>query len=62
MALNGSTTLALLDAQLELWHTIFAYNKSMVLKSALDIGIADAIHYHGSGAYSSHATSFTSMR
>ncbi|CAL4909122.1 unnamed protein product [Urochloa decumbens] len=50
MALNGSTTnQALLDAQLELWQNTFGYIKSMALKSALDLRIADAIHHHGSG-------------
>nr|CAB3460982.1 unnamed protein product [Digitaria exilis] len=48
MALNGgSTNQALLDAQLELWHSTFAHIKSMALKSALDLHIADAIHHHG---------------
>ena len=52
MALTTSSTSnqALLDAQLELWHTTFAYIKSMALKSALDLRIADAIHSHGGGA------------
>ena len=40
----------LLDAQLELWHNTFGYIKSMALKSALDLGIADAIHHHGGAA------------
>ncbi|XP_012699937.1 O-methyltransferase ZRP4-like [Setaria italica] len=44
MAITTSTNKALLDAQVELWHTTFAYIKSMALKSALDLGIADAIH------------------
>jgi hypothetical protein len=47
---GGSTNQALLDAQLELWHCTFAYIKSMALKSAVDLGIADAIHHHGGGA------------
>nr|CAB3464725.1 unnamed protein product [Digitaria exilis] len=48
MALNGSTNnQALLDAQLELWHSTFAHIKSMALKSALELHIADAIHHHG---------------
>ncbi|CAN6350467.1 unnamed protein product [Urochloa humidicola] len=49
MALNGSITTnqALLDAQLELWRNTFGYIKSMALKSALDLRIADAIHHHG---------------
>uniref|UniRef100_A0A0A9AK34 O-methyltransferase domain-containing protein n=1 Tax=Arundo donax TaxID=35708 RepID=A0A0A9AK34_ARUDO len=50
MELTTNTNQALLDAQLELWHTTFAYIKSMALKSALDIRIADAIHHHGGGA------------
>jgi hypothetical protein len=51
MALTtGTNNQALLDAQLELWHTTFAYIKSMALKSALDLGIADAIHSHGGTA------------
>ncbi|CAL4902274.1 unnamed protein product [Urochloa decumbens] len=51
MALTTSTTnQALLDAQLELWNNTFGYIKSMALKSALDLRIADAIHSHGGGA------------
>jgi hypothetical protein len=49
MALT-STNQALLDAQLDLWHNTFGYIKSMALKSALDLRIADAIHSHGGGA------------
>lgn len=41
---------ALLDAQLELWHSTFAFIKSMAFKSALQLGIADAIHHHGGTA------------
>ncbi|CAD6255314.1 unnamed protein product, partial [Miscanthus lutarioriparius] len=41
---------ALLDAQLELWHSTFAFIKSMAFKSALQLGIADAIHCHGGTA------------
>ena len=40
----------LLDAQLQLWHNAFSFVKSMALKSALDLGIADAIHHHGGAA------------
>ncbi|KAG0528850.1 hypothetical protein BDA96_05G048100 [Sorghum bicolor] len=40
----------LLDAQLELWHSTFAFIKSMAFKSALQLGIADAIHCHGGTA------------
>jgi hypothetical protein len=50
MALTTTTNGALLDAQLELWHTTFAYIKSMALKSALDLRIADAIHGNGGTA------------
>ncbi|CAN6341392.1 unnamed protein product [Urochloa humidicola] len=51
MAVTTSTNnQGLLDAQLELWHTTFAYIKSMALKSALDLGIADAIHSNGGTA------------
>ncbi|CAL4894426.1 unnamed protein product [Urochloa decumbens] len=52
MALNDSTTndQALLDAQRELWHHTFGYMKSMALKAALDLRIADAIHHHGGAA------------
>ncbi|KAF8711440.1 hypothetical protein HU200_029474 [Digitaria exilis] len=41
---------ALLDAQLELWHSTFAFIKSMALKSAMQLRIADAIHHHGGTA------------
>ncbi|CAL4957073.1 unnamed protein product [Urochloa decumbens] len=51
MALTtSSTNQAVLDAQLELWHTSLAYIKSMALKCALDLRIADAIHSHGGAA------------
>ena len=50
MALTTSTNQALLDAQLELWHNTFGFLKSMALKSALDLRIADAIHSNGGGA------------
>uniref|UniRef100_A0ACD5UGR9 Uncharacterized protein n=1 Tax=Avena sativa TaxID=4498 RepID=A0ACD5UGR9_AVESA len=40
----------LLDGQLELWHNTFSHIKSMALKSALDLGIADAIHHQGGAA------------
>ncbi|CAN6332411.1 unnamed protein product [Urochloa humidicola] len=51
MALTtGTDNQTLLDAQLELWHTTFAYIKSMALKSALDLRIADAIHGNGGAA------------
>ena len=41
---------ALLDAQLDLWHNTFAFIKSMALKCALELHIADAIHHHGGTA------------
>lgn len=47
---NNSTDQSLLDAQLELWHTTFAFMKSMALKSAIHLRIADAIHLHGGAA------------
>lgn len=50
MALTTSTNQALLDAQVELWNTTFGHIKSMALKSALDLRIADAIHNHGGSA------------
>ncbi|TVU20611.1 hypothetical protein EJB05_36826, partial [Eragrostis curvula] len=51
MALTPSSNpQALLNAQLELWHHTFGFVKSMALKSALDLGIADAIHAHGGTA------------
>lgn len=50
MALAGITNQDLLDAQVELWHSTFAYIKSMALKSALDLGLADAIYHHGGSA------------
>uniref|UniRef100_A0ACD5U1Q6 Uncharacterized protein n=1 Tax=Avena sativa TaxID=4498 RepID=A0ACD5U1Q6_AVESA len=54
MALNGqSTDQALLDAEQELWTTSFSHIKSMALKSALDLRLADAIDHH-SGAATLH--------
>ncbi|KAJ1265711.1 hypothetical protein BS78_08G097000 [Paspalum vaginatum] len=50
MELIHSTEHGLLDAQLELWHNTFAFIKSMALKSAIDLSIADAIHLHGGAA------------
>ncbi|CAN6332405.1 unnamed protein product [Urochloa humidicola] len=51
MAFDGSTTnQALLDAQRELWHHTLGYMKSMALKAALDLRVADAIHHHGGAA------------
>uniref|UniRef100_A0A0E0PPY4 O-methyltransferase C-terminal domain-containing protein n=1 Tax=Oryza rufipogon TaxID=4529 RepID=A0A0E0PPY4_ORYRU len=47
---NGGQEVSLLDAQLELYSNTFAVIKSMALKSALDLGIADAVHRHGGAA------------
>nr|CAB3464723.1 unnamed protein product [Digitaria exilis] len=47
---HGTDNQPLLDAQLELWHHTFGYVKSMALKAALDLRIADAIHHHGGTA------------
>nr|CAB3475996.1 unnamed protein product [Digitaria exilis] len=44
------TSHALLDAQAELCQNTFAFVKSMALKSAVDLGIADTIQHHGGGA------------
>ncbi|TVU39227.1 hypothetical protein EJB05_12635, partial [Eragrostis curvula] len=44
-----NTSQPLLDAQLELWQSTFGYFKSVALKCALDLHIADAIHHHGDG-------------
>uniref|UniRef100_A0A0E0L5Z2 acetylserotonin O-methyltransferase n=1 Tax=Oryza punctata TaxID=4537 RepID=A0A0E0L5Z2_ORYPU len=40
----------LLDAQLELYWNTFAVIKSMAIKSALDLRVADAIHHYGGAA------------
>ncbi|KAL5203232.1 hypothetical protein ABZP36_014184 [Zizania latifolia] len=45
---NGEA--GLLDAQLELYRNTFAVFKSMALKSAMDLRIADAIDHHGGAA------------
>ncbi|KAG8068011.1 hypothetical protein GUJ93_ZPchr0005g16274 [Zizania palustris] len=45
---NGEA--GLLDAQLELYRNTFAIIKSMALKSALDLRIADIIDHHGGAA------------
>ncbi|XP_044962726.1 O-methyltransferase ZRP4-like [Hordeum vulgare subsp. vulgare] len=52
MALTVKSTCdqALLEAEHELWRTTFSYIKSMALKSALDLRLADAIHHHGGAA------------
>uniref|UniRef100_A0A0E0HGX1 acetylserotonin O-methyltransferase n=1 Tax=Oryza nivara TaxID=4536 RepID=A0A0E0HGX1_ORYNI len=47
---DGGQEVSLLDAQLELYWNTFAVIKSMALKSALDLGIADAVHRHGDAA------------
>ncbi|KAJ1263657.1 hypothetical protein BS78_09G202300 [Paspalum vaginatum] len=58
MALTtSSNNQALLDAQLELWSNTFSYIKSMALKSALDLRIADAINTNGGGATLVHIAS-----
>nr|CAB3476001.1 unnamed protein product [Digitaria exilis] len=44
------TSQALLDSQVKLWQNIFAFVKSMALKSAVDLGIADTIQHHGGAA------------
>jgi hypothetical protein len=46
----GTDQQALLDAQLQLWHHTIAFVKSMALKAAVDLRIADAIHLHGGSA------------
>ncbi|KAM0886936.1 hypothetical protein ACQ4PT_029394 [Festuca glaucescens] len=50
MTLTQSTNQALLDAQLNLLDNTFGYIKSMALKAALDLRIADAIDHHGGAA------------
>uniref|UniRef100_A0ACD5XFV5 Uncharacterized protein n=1 Tax=Avena sativa TaxID=4498 RepID=A0ACD5XFV5_AVESA len=50
MALIHSTNQALLDGQLNLLDNTFGYIKSMALKAALDLRIADAIDHHGGAA------------
>uniref|UniRef100_A0A0E0L4N2 acetylserotonin O-methyltransferase n=1 Tax=Oryza punctata TaxID=4537 RepID=A0A0E0L4N2_ORYPU len=47
---GGGQEVSLLDAQLELYWNTFAVIKSMALKSALDLRIADAVHHHGGAA------------
>ncbi|KAL1561676.1 Xanthohumol 4-O-methyltransferase [Salvia divinorum] len=37
----------LLEAQAHVWNHIFSYINSMALRSALELGIPDAIHKHG---------------
>ncbi|KAF8663161.1 hypothetical protein HU200_055762 [Digitaria exilis] len=44
------TSQAMLDAQAELWQNTFAFVKSMALKSAVDLHIADTIQHHGGAA------------
>jgi hypothetical protein len=50
MALTQSTNQTLLDGQLNLLDNTFGYIKSMALKAALDLRIADAIDHHGGAA------------
>ncbi|KAM0829652.1 hypothetical protein ACQ4PT_066741 [Festuca glaucescens] len=53
MALTGqteSTDQVLLDAELVLYTNTFSYMKSMAVKCALDLRLADAIHHHGGAA------------
>uniref|UniRef100_A0ACD5XD79 Uncharacterized protein n=1 Tax=Avena sativa TaxID=4498 RepID=A0ACD5XD79_AVESA len=50
MALIHSTNQALLDGQLNLLDNTFGYIKSMALKAALDLRIADAFDHHGGAA------------
>ncbi|TVU21487.1 hypothetical protein EJB05_31123, partial [Eragrostis curvula] len=45
---TSSTAKALLHAQLELWNVSFAFVRSMALKSAVELGVADAIELHDS--------------
>ncbi|WVZ72568.1 hypothetical protein U9M48_021003 [Paspalum notatum var. saurae] len=40
----------LLDAQPQLWQNTFAFVKSMALRCAVDLRIADTIQHHGGGA------------
>ncbi|CAN6359477.1 unnamed protein product [Urochloa humidicola] len=47
---TSTTNQALLNAELGLWNNIFGYVKSVALKTALDLRIADAIHNHGGSA------------
>ncbi|KAM3405364.1 hypothetical protein ACQJBY_008065 [Aegilops geniculata] len=50
LTVKGTDDQAVLDAEHELWRTTFSYIKSMALKSALDLRLADAIHHHGGAA------------
>uniref|UniRef100_A0ACD5XEC5 Uncharacterized protein n=1 Tax=Avena sativa TaxID=4498 RepID=A0ACD5XEC5_AVESA len=50
MELIHSTNQALLDGQLNLLDNTFGYIKSMALKAAVDLRIADAIDHHGGAA------------
>ncbi|KAB8117422.1 hypothetical protein EE612_059411, partial [Oryza sativa] len=47
---NGQHATSSLDALSELYGNTFSVIKSMALKAALDLGIADAIHHHGGAA------------
>ncbi|KAM0945329.1 putative O-methyltransferase domain, plant methyltransferase dimerization [Dioscorea sansibarensis] len=41
------TTTELVQAQSHAWSLVFSYFKSMSLKAAIDLGIADILHKHG---------------
>lgn len=47
---HASDATSSLDALSELYGNTFAVVKSMALKAAMDLGIADAIHHHGGAA------------
>uniref|UniRef100_A0A0E0BS54 acetylserotonin O-methyltransferase n=1 Tax=Oryza glumipatula TaxID=40148 RepID=A0A0E0BS54_9ORYZ len=47
---HASDATSSLDALSELYSNTFAVVKSMALKAAMDLGIADAIHHHGGAA------------
>uniref|UniRef100_A0A0E0MM07 acetylserotonin O-methyltransferase n=1 Tax=Oryza punctata TaxID=4537 RepID=A0A0E0MM07_ORYPU len=47
---NGQHATSSLDALSELYGNAFAVIKSMALKAAMDLGVADAIHHHGGAA------------
>ncbi|XP_031251313.1 probable O-methyltransferase 3 [Pistacia vera] len=44
---NGEHDSELLQAQAHVWNHIFSFINSMSLKCAIQLGIPDAIHYHG---------------
>ncbi|TVU39856.1 hypothetical protein EJB05_13299, partial [Eragrostis curvula] len=47
---STSSAQSLLEAELKLWHHAMGFIKSLALKSALDLHIADAISHHGGSA------------